>query len=348
MLPRIASLLSGPDHKRKRETQEYEIQAAPVYSSTVYHHLEPRARDSRLNTDPPRRIPDERRLYYQRSDPQLEIFHETCSRYEDDENARYVYQCTEKPVPKQRRVHSPSLTLYEPEYGLSVLETRRYSARVETEAVASRSVPRVIYNRERNFRLSATETPVARITTPVHVAKRETPPLTTLVLKSKEFLKSKSLVRNRHDEIDWVATFLKVGFDPSSIYALMCPLRKGRWKSEEENYTMGLLRLIENGTILLRHGQSIRGYIGEKLHSDDMRVLKKLSNCKMFHFAKLINPRLAEEEKLDMSVAGAREGLDQLDQLKGEFLRSVQLEALVAVRKYLSDSSLRDLLNVRA
>ncbi|RLN54457.1 hypothetical protein BBJ29_006617 [Phytophthora kernoviae] len=164
---------------------------------------------------------------------------------------------------------------------------------------------------------------------------------------SKEFLKSKSLVRNRHDEIDWVATFLNVGFDLSSIYALMCPLRKGRWKVEEENYTLGLLRLIESGTILLRHGQSIRGYIGEKLHSDDMRVLKKLSNCKIFHFAKLINPRLAEEEKLDMNVEGAQEVLDRLEQLKGEFLRSVQLEALVAVRKYLSDSSLRDLLNMR-
>lgn len=172
--------------------------------------------------------------------------------------------------------------------------------------------------------------------------------MATLVRKSKEFLKSKNLVRNRHDEIDWVATFLKVGFDSSSIYALMCPLRKGRWKSEEENYTMGLLRLIENGTILLRHGQSIRGYIGEKLHSDDMRVLKKLSNCKMFHFAKLINPRLAEEEKIDLGVEGAREELEQLNQLKGEFLRSVQLEALVAVRKYLSDSSLRELLNIRA
>ncbi|KAG7395302.1 DNA-directed DNA polymerase delta [Phytophthora boehmeriae] len=179
------------------------------------------------------------------------------------------------------------------------------------------------------------------------VEKHEPPSLTTMILKSKEFLKSKSLVRNRHDEIDWVATFLNVGFDPSSIYALMCPLRKGRWKVEEENYTMGLLRLIESGTILLRHGQSIRGYIGEKLHSDDMRVLKKLSNCKMFHFAKLINPRLAEVERLDMSVEGAQEGLDQLEQLKGEFLRSVQLEALVAVRKYLSDSSLRNLLNVR-
>jgi hypothetical protein len=169
-----------------------------------------------------------------------------------------------------------------------------------------------------------------------------------LVLKSKEFLQSKSLVRNRHDEIDWVATFLKVGFDSSSIYALMCPLRKGRWKAEEESYTMGLLRLIESGTILLRHGQSIRGYIGEKLHSDDMRVLKKLSNCKRFHFAKQINPRLAEADKVDVSVQGAKEGLEQLDRLKSEFLRSVQLEALVAVRKYLSDSSLRDLLNVRA
>ncbi|CEG39759.1 uncharacterized protein PHALS_09995 [Plasmopara halstedii] len=122
--------------------------------------------------------------------------------------------------------------------------------------------------------------------------------LETLVRKSDEFLNSKSLVRNRHDEIDWVATFLKVGFDSSSIFSSMCPLRKGRWKSEEENYTMSLLRLIENGTIFLRHGQSIRNYVGEKLHSDDMRVLKKLSNCKMYRFAKNINLRLAEAKAL--------------------------------------------------
>ena len=159
---------------------------------------------------------------------------------------------------------------------------------------------------------------------------------------------SNTFVRNRHGEVDWVATFLNVGFDSHSIYALMCPLRKGRWKMEEESYAMGLLQLIENGTILLRHGQSIRGYIGKKLHSDDMRVLKKLSNCKMFRFAKSINPRLAVEEDLDMSAAGARQGLQRLEQLRCEFLRSVQLEALVAVRKHLSDSSLRELLSVGA
>ncbi|KAG6616427.1 DNA polymerase delta catalytic subunit [Phytophthora cinnamomi] len=290
---------------------------------------------------------------------------------------------------QKRRRLSPSATstaqlrqpLYEPEYGLAVLETSkplvrsRYVASrepaVERSAAASRrryirdgsndfedvdsplsASSRISYSgNEALVRTSIAETsapPAPRSLVNVGAEKAEHTPLTTLVLKSKEFLKSKSLVRNRHDEIDWVATFLKVGFDSSSIYALMCPLRKGRWKSEEEKYTLGLLQLIENGTILLRHGQSIRGYIGEKLHSDDMRVLKKLSNCKMFHFAKLINPRLAEEEKLDMTVAGAREGMERLDQLKGEFLRSVQLEALVAVRKYLSDSSLRDLLNVRA
>eukprot|EP00644_Phytophthora_capsici_P010369 jgi/Phyca11/19741/fgenesh1_pg.PHYCAscaffold_51_\ len=273
---------------------------------------------------------------------------------------------------KRRRV-TPSPTtkprqrLHESEYGLTVLETSkplmrsRYSpveyseARVEVggrqrygfgkvnpPVVGSR---RIFNNRgEGELRATTEATPP----TPVSVGEHEATSMATLVRKSKEFLKSKNLVRNRHDEIDWVATFLKVGFDSSSIYALMCPLRKGRWKSEEENYTMGLLRLIENGTILLRHGQSIRGYIGEKLHSDDMRVLKKLSNCKMFHFAKLINPRLAEEEKIDLGVEGAREELEQLNQLKGEFLRSVQLEALVAVRKYLSDSSLRELLNIRA
>ncbi|ETM44068.1 hypothetical protein L914_10675 [Phytophthora nicotianae] len=267
---------------------------------------------------------------------------------------------------KRRRVTpSPRHPLYESEYGLTVLETSkplmhsRYPLSMRsispgTDDPASRL--RYIRSDSNDFdKVSASISirynegekglRTTEIRAPRTAEDRESTSIATLVLKSKEFLNSSNLVRNRHDEIDWVATFLKVGFDSTSIYALMCPLRKGRWKSEEEKYTMGLLRLIENGTILLRHGQSIRGYIGEKLHSDDMRVLKKLSNCKMFHFAKLINPRLAEEEKLDLNVDGAQEKLDQLDLLKGEFLRSVQLEALVAVRKHLSDNSLRELLN---
>ncbi|KAF1328469.1 hypothetical protein FI667_g6726, partial [Globisporangium splendens] len=169
--------------------------------------------------------------------------------------------------------------------------------------------------------------------------------VTKLLLKSKEFLQAKSLVRNRNNEIDWVATFLNVGFESSSIYSLMCPLRKGRWKVEEEKYTMELLKLIESGTIRLRHGQSIRSFVAKKLHSDDMRVLKKLSNCKMFHFARLITPQMADEDEIDESVAGAVQSLERLRKLHSEFLRSVQLEALVAVRKYLSDSSIRELLN---
>ncbi|GMF51479.1 unnamed protein product [Phytophthora fragariaefolia] len=237
----------------------------------------------------------------------------------------------ERPMPKRRRVTptaQPRQPVYEPEYGLAVESPVSMGSRISVSG-------------DEDFgRTSVPETSTPPAPRPlVDAEKAEQTPLTMLVLKSQEFLKSKSLVRNRHDEIDWVATFLKVGFDPSSIYALMCPLRKGRWKSEEEKYTLGLLRLIENGTILLRHGQSIRGYIGEKLHSDDMRVLKKLSNCKMFHFAKLINPRLAENEKLDMTVAGAQEGMERLDLLKGEFLRSVQLEALVAVRNPASTPS---------
>uniref|UniRef100_A0AAV1VGG9 Uncharacterized protein n=1 Tax=Peronospora matthiolae TaxID=2874970 RepID=A0AAV1VGG9_9STRA len=195
---------------------------------------------------------------------------------------------------------------------------------------------------------TATETPALALSIQPNVKKCEPSPHSTMAFDSKDLLTSAGFVRNRHGEVDWVATFLDVGFDSSSIYALMCPLRKGRWKLEEERYTLGLLQLIENGTILLRHGQSIRGYIGEKLHSDDMRVLKKLSNCKMFHFAKLINPRLAEKEDLDVTALGAHEGLKRLDRLRGEFLRSVQLEALVAVRKHLSDSSLCDLLSARA
>ncbi|CAI5733224.1 unnamed protein product [Hyaloperonospora brassicae] len=196
---------------------------------------------------------------------------------------------------------------------------------------------------------AATDAPVSAVSAQPSVKKKfkfSFP--STPAFQSKEFLMSNTFVRNLHGEVDWVATFLNVGFDSHSIYALMCPLRKGRWKMEEESYAMGLLQLIESGTILLRHGQSIRGYIGKKLHSDDMRVLKKLSNCKMFWFAKSINPRLAAEEDLDVSAAGARQGLQRLEQLRCEFLRSVQLEALVAVRKHLSDSSLRELLSVGA
>jgi len=293
-------------------------------------------------------------------------------------------------APKRRRVMTsppppPRQPLYEPAYGLAILETSKPLMRTRYPPLASSSAEgRMAVSRQRYVRIdlnsmeevhsplavgsrrgysgsegamrtraaepdaSPAPAPAPAPRSQAAAEKHDASPLSTLVLKSKEFLQSKSLVRNRHDEIDWVATFLKVGFDSSSIYALMCPLRKGRWKAEEESYTMGLLRLIESGTILLRHGQSIRGYIGEKLHSDDMRVLKKLSNCKRFHFAKQINPRLAEADKVDVSVQGAKEGLEQLDRLKSEFLRSVQLEALVAVRKYLSDSSLRDLLNVRA
>ncbi|CAI5703589.1 unnamed protein product [Peronospora effusa] len=287
-------------------------------------------------------------------------------------------------VQKRRRVVAPTSTpsLYEPEYGLTVFETSkslmdsRDIPRIEHLIEGSVSAPRQHYIRSNlsdmekyvspvtvNSRIiysesegilgttafaTKTKTPRRACYKHTNVDNRDSIPVTTLVIQSKELRKSNSLVRNRHDEVDWVATFLNVGFESSSIYALMCPLRKGRWKPEEESYTMGLLRLIENGTILLRHGQSIRGYIGEKLHSDDMRVLKKLSNCKMFHFVKLINPRLAEEEKVDMSVVGAPEGLERLEQLKGDFLRSVQLEALVAVRKHLNDSSLRYLVNTRA
>ncbi|KAI9985324.1 hypothetical protein PInf_004652 [Phytophthora infestans] len=150
------------------------------------------------------------------------------------------------------------------------LVSRRCYARTDSNHFqkAKLSSPMDYSESERRFRTNdVTEASTPRVQTIVE--KCESTSLATLVLKSKEFLQSKNLVRNRHDEIDWVATFLNVGFDSSSIYALMCPLRRGRWKSEEENYTMGLLRLIENGTILLRHGQSIRGFIGEKLHSDD-------------------------------------------------------------------------------
>ncbi|KAG2773670.1 hypothetical protein PC129_g5341 [Phytophthora cactorum] len=332
-----------------------EIPVAPHYHETHSELPRKHARTSRYQRQwPPSHTHP---AYYERHEQDIEV----------NVQKRRRAAPSPKPTPRSRQ------PLYESEYGLTILETskplmrsrypfctkstvggddsasRRRYVRTDSNEFerANSSIPSGYNGGSKTNGTADTSTPRAPRTQTI-VENCESTSLATLVLKSKEFLQSKSLVRNRHDEIDWVATFLKVGFDSSSIYALMCPLRKGRWKSEEENYTMGLLRLIENGTILLRHGQSIRGYVGEKLHSDDMRVLKKLSNCKMFHFAKLINPRLAEEEKLDMNVEDAQERLEQLDQLKGEFLRSVQLEALVAVRKHLSDNSLRELLNVRA
>ncbi|CAI5730733.1 unnamed protein product [Peronospora destructor] len=266
-------------------------------------------------------------------------------------------------VQKRRRVVAPTSVLrpphYKPEYGLTVFETSkspmdsRYVPSIEHFTEGCVSTLRRRYIRSNLSDMEKYDSPVTVSSRVIcsenegvlktiafasktktlgrarckqhNVENRASFPVTTLVLQSpKELIKFNSIVRNCHDEVDSVATFLNVGFESSSIYALLCPLRKGRWKPEEDSYTMGLLRLIENGTILLHLGQSIRGYIGEKLYSDDMRVLKKLSNCKMFCFVKLINPRLAEEEKVDMSVA------------------------LVAVRKHLNDSSLRDLVNTHA
>jgi hypothetical protein len=188
-----------------------------------------------------------------------------------------------------------------------------------------------------------------------------------LLLRSREFLRATRFVRNTRGEIDWVATFLRVGFARHSLYALMCPRRKGRWKAEEERYALELLRLLGNGTLRLRAGQSVRAFVSRKLHSDDMRVLKKLSNCKRFHFARSLRPTLRpggvnggevddsdedeqdddedpDVEKAESRVPGAGAALDRLAELKREFLRAVQLEALVAVRKYLSDDTLRELL----
>uniref|UniRef100_M4BFD7 Uncharacterized protein n=1 Tax=Hyaloperonospora arabidopsidis (strain Emoy2) TaxID=559515 RepID=M4BFD7_HYAAE len=238
-------------------------------------------------------------------------------------------------VKKRRRVVTPDTTpcqpSYESEYGQAVSETSKVLKRSRcghnTGPVkeGDLTAPNVRGNSERMEKFdsrikvgshlrysrdeevatdSATVTEMLALALSIqpNVKRCEPSPHPTMAFKSKDLLTSAGFVRNRHGEVDWVATFLNVGFDSSSIYALMCPLRKGRWKLEEERYTLGLLQLIENGTILLRHGQSIRGYIGEKLHSDDMRVLKKLSNCKMFHFAKLINPRLATKEDLDMTA----------------------------------------------
>jgi hypothetical protein len=161
-----------------------------------------------------------------------------------------------------------------------------------------------------------------------------------LLLQSKEFLQSTQLIRNSNNNIDWIATFLKIGFSGNSIFSRMCPLRKGRWKAEEEVYTMELLRCLERGELLLAHGESIRTFIAKKLHSDDMRVLKKLSNCKAFHFARGIHPRMSDENEYDFSQATIDATINKLDSLKAEFLRSVQLEAFFAVQKYLNKNSI--------
>lgn len=168
-----------------------------------------------------------------------------------------------------------------------------------------------------------------------------------LLLQSADAVRSTEFVRNRFDEIDWVATFLRVGFAPAGLYALLCPRRKGRWKAEEERYALELLRLLAAGTLRLKPGETLRAFVGRKLHSDDLRVLKKLSNCPRFRFARLLAPRqcAAGDDELDADAPDVDEARARLRQLEGDFLRAVQLEALVAVRKYLSDATLRELLS---
>ncbi|OQR89405.1 hypothetical protein ACHHYP_06304 [Achlya hypogyna] len=78
-------------------------------------------------------------------------------------------------------------------------------------------------------------------------------------------------------ESGWCSAFLDVGFDQHA-------LRKGRWPKEEEAYAVELIRMVHANHIALKFRQSLESFLAQKLHSDEMRVLKKIGNSKLFAF----------------------------------------------------------------
>ncbi|OQR88819.1 hypothetical protein ACHHYP_06614 [Achlya hypogyna] len=71
---------------------------------------------------------------------------------------------------------------------------------------------------------------------------------------------------------EWRLLFLDVGFDPTGIFSRICPLRKGRWCKEEESYAVELVKMVHSNRVALKFRQSMRSFLAQKLHSDEMRV----------------------------------------------------------------------------
>ncbi|RHY31447.1 hypothetical protein DYB32_003477, partial [Aphanomyces invadans] len=118
-------------------------------------------------------------------------------------------------------------------------------------------------------------------------------------------------------QVDWRGTFIRFGYDEGSVFLALCGRRKGRWRHEEVLYAAHWLAHMRVGT----SRQSTRASLAAVLHSDEMRVFKKLHNC----------PILAR------MVVGATGSSDSFKTLREGFLKATQLEALLAIRPHLDD-----------
>ncbi|OQR85511.1 DNA polymerase delta catalytic subunit [Achlya hypogyna] len=131
---------------------------------------------------------------------------------------------------------------------------------------------------------------------------------------------------------DWCADFLNTGFNPTGIFYRICGLRKGRWRKEEEAYAVELIHMVHANRIPLKFRQSLRSFLAEKLHSDEMRVLKKVGNSEAFAFAR---QRSATAEIEQPSIGYENEQtIEPLESLRRAFLKSVQLEVVIAMREH--------------
>ncbi|KDO28222.1 hypothetical protein SPRG_06271 [Saprolegnia parasitica CBS 223.65] len=127
----------------------------------------------------------------------------------------------------------------------------------------------------------------------------------------------------------WRAAFFNVGFDANNIFNQICPLRKGRWRHEEEAYAIELVKMVHANRLPLKFCQSLRTFLAQKLHSDEMRVLKKVGNSDAFAFA-----RQRRAHSIETSALHGYENersIEPLETLRRAFLKSVQIEVTLAM-----------------
>ncbi|KDO28221.1 hypothetical protein SPRG_06270 [Saprolegnia parasitica CBS 223.65] len=111
--------------------------------------------------------------------------------------------------------------------------------------------------------------------------------------------------------------FLDVGFDANSIFNQICPLRKGRWRHEEEAYAIELVKMVHANRLPLKFRQSLRTFLAQKLHSDEMR-----------------RGHVDEDAVVTGTAYENERSIEPLETLRRAFLKSVQIEVVVAMREY--------------
>ncbi|EQC40770.1 hypothetical protein SDRG_01841 [Saprolegnia diclina VS20] len=131
---------------------------------------------------------------------------------------------------------------------------------------------------------------------------------------------------------DLRSAFLDVGFNANSIFNQICPLRKGRWRKEEEAYAIELVKMVHANRLPLKFRQSLRTFLAQKLHSDEMRVLKKVGNSDAFAFARQRGH--ADEVAVTRTTYENERSIEPLETLRRAFLKSVQIEVVIALREY--------------